>query len=1758
MKNARRKIVIFIIAILIASFLGLKLYINFYETSETTETSAQKVKTVTLGKNNSNITIENDTATIKKYNGNADTVVIEKQAIASNAIKINYSAFAECNNLDTILIDKTMLDEEISIEDFEIDTSYQDEQYVKYINTKEYSEAYKKYLTLTEEEKRKVEAIPNKYSVGMSALYTESMEENYNVSEVATQEIASSFDLNNLIDIKVENQQETGICYAFASLSAVETNLALVDNVNVDLSEVHMAALTTGYGGWFVADSDTYYKDKVGPVYEEDWPIADLFQTNKDATSRALYNYLTGSASGISSSIETLLRGTKATKFVTETVNFPEISKSNYNASNAEIVRKVIKKHIMKYGSVYSSIDANYLTSYNGYWSINTPSSSQTTNHAVSIVGWDDNFAKENFPSAYRPKSNGAYLVLNSWGENWGNAGYFWISYEDYWAETQLSGVVSVDGNMSLNSMKITNVDTNEEITSNIISQGTNAKFEINTDLGTITQNQNQFDINIISPSGEQIENPVSILENAIQNNKGKVIFRINTTGLETGEYTINLAYGDEIFSISIQIEKATIEGQGWYYVVEESKLYILENHEEKTYDYLKDNIYKVELKSPIQSVLTYQFLGYTKIEEIILPDSLTSIGAGAFYNCRNLKEITIPFGVKSIGAETFCDCSSLQNVKMLSDVVSVGDYAFYNCSSLDTIDIPKGISNIGQWAFVDSTISSIKIAEGKIGYLAFYTCKNLRNVEITGAVTGIEEAAFYECTALETLDLGEMSGIIAKNAFTFCNSLKNITIPKGVTNINFAAFACTGAENIIVGGGSIAQQAFAENYSLENLTIGPNVSTIGYGAFYKCTLLLNVYIEEGVTSIGEYAFQSCQSLRHINIPKSLTYMGKAAISYCYNLVNLEIPTTLTSMGDSPFYSSTTHMELENGTISKENLPNIIRRTTTSGDILNCNGGYTLTNATFNNDNSELTISPNAQNVSMKISSGKLKGLTISANVAYRGISYSEEEWTKNDIVATFNTEDGDIITNNEGHNTYTFTQNGEFEFKFTNMYGEEKTITAKADKIDKDSPEVEVTGMPTEYVSEDVTLTINAEDKLSGLAEMPYSFDGGVTWQAENTKTYEENTSGIKIQVKDNVGNIYEHEEINITQIRKLEGIEITTPPIKTEYKAHENFEPQGMVVELMYDNNTSEPTTDYTIENGQDLTCQTQSIIIKYNKNPQIQTDLLIKVEHDIQEATCTEEGICKSEGCTYTELPLGHQEVIDEGVLPTCTEEGLTEGKHCSRCNEVLVPQETIKELGHTEVTDEAVAPSCTETGLTEGKHCSVCNEVLIKQEDVPATGHTEVIDKAVEPTCTETGLTEGSHCSTCGEVFIEQKIIPNLEHVYREHITEPTCTEQGYTTHRCENCGDSYVDTYIEALGHDFSYEINSDGTCLTEDWIFTENCHREGCNETKEIVIIATGHDIKTTIVEPTCTEFGYKIEECTKCHYKNRLDSTPLGHSFTNYVSNDDATCTKDGTKTAKCDRCEEKDTIADKGSALGHDHKTTIMMPTCEEKGYTTHTCTRCEDTHIDTYVDALGHSFTNYISDENATCTKDGTKTAKCDRCDKTDTVTDEGSMTGHTYVNMKCTGCGKDAPKITITSEKYEITEEYINKIVTKTTVEDFIKNLVITNATEIKVLDKNNEEISQGRIIGTEMSLILKSEYETKTLKLIVTGDTTGDGIADFKDIVSINKHRLSQKILEGVQLIAGDVTEDEKADFKDIVKINKFRLNKIIQLFSIFK
>ena len=83
----------------------------------------------------------------------------------------------------------------------------------------------------------------------------------------------------------------------------------------------------------------------------------------------------------------------------------------------------------------------------------------------------------------------------------------------------------------------------------------------------------------------------------------------------------------------------------------------------------------------------------------------------------------------------------------------------------------------------------------------------------------------------------------------------------------------------------------------------------------------------------------------------------------------------------------------------------------------------------------------------------------------------------------------------------------------------------------------------------------------------------------------------------------------------------------------------------------------------------------------------------------------------------------------------------------------------------------------------------------------------------------------------------------------------------------------------------------------------------------------------------------------------------------------------------------------------IKHNYVSRIVAPTCTENGYTEHECAACKDKYTDNEISALGHSFTNYVSNNNATCMADGTKTAKCDHCNATDTKIDEGTKLAHT---------------------------------------------------------------------------------------------------------------------------------------------------------------
>ena len=149
-----------------------------------------------------------------------------------------------------------------------------------------------------------------------------------------------------------------------------------------------------------------------------------------------------------------------------------------------------------------------------------------------------------------------------------------------------------------------------------------------------------------------------------------------------------------------------------------------------------------------------------------------------------------------------------------------------------------------------------------------------------------------------------------------------------------------------------------------------------------------------------------------------------------------------------------------------------------------------------------------------------------------------------------------------------------------------------------------------------------------------------------------------------------------------------------------------------------------------------------------------------------------------------------------------------------------------------------------------------------------------------------------------------------HHYTAAVTEPTCTEKGYTTYTCR-CGDSYVDDYVDALGHDFgAWTVTKPATC-TQEGEHTRACSR--CDAVETEAIPALGHDFGawTVTKEATCTEEGERTRACSRCDVAETEAIPALGHKWDDGVVTTEPTATKDGVKTFTCTVCGETKTEA-------------------------------------------------------------------------------------------------------------------------------------------------------------------------------------------------------------------------------------------------------
>ena len=158
-----------------------------------------------------------------------------------------------------------------------------------------------------------------------------------------------------------------------------------------------------------------------------------------------------------------------------------------------------------------------------------------------------------------------------------------------------------------------------------------------------------------------------------------------------------------------------------------------------------------------------------SKEKNYIIPNSVTSIGDGAFSMCESLTNIKIPKSVTNIGYSAFLGCKSLSSINIPNSVTNIGYSAFSECRSLTNIKIPNSVTSIGDWAFS--------------------SCSSLTSINIPNSVTNIGNHAFWSCISLVKINVPDSVTNIGNNTFSYCSSLTCINIPNSVTNIGNNTF---------------------------------------------------------------------------------------------------------------------------------------------------------------------------------------------------------------------------------------------------------------------------------------------------------------------------------------------------------------------------------------------------------------------------------------------------------------------------------------------------------------------------------------------------------------------------------------------------------------------------------------------------------------------------------------------------------------------------------------------------------------------------------------------------------------------------------------------------------------------------------------------------------------------------------------------------------------------------------------------------------
>lgn len=298
----------------------------------------------------------------------------------------------------------------------------------------------------------------------------------------------------------------------------------------------------------------------------------------------------------------------------------------------------------------------------------------------------------------------------------------------------------------------------------------------------------------------------------------------------------------------------------------------------------------------------------YCSLSKITLSNNLTEMGDYAFYYCDNLVSVDIPASLKEIPFHAFYRCTALSSVTLHEGLEVIGARAFGVCRSLSSISIPTTVTEIGGGAFANSGLTSAVIPGNVVtlGAGAFSYCENLTYVKIAPGLKYLGGGAFGGCkllTEMQQIELPdgilEIGGNPLNETPVYTNAADRAAKNKTLFtfSVNGYLFKMTDTyieedkrpESVSIVGNVVAGGAVGLT-SVQSVTVSDSVTYIGERAFRDCYSLVSIKLSENITEIHDETFYNCFNLRSISIPEKVERIGYNAFRFCSDLMTVDMP----------------------------------------------------------------------------------------------------------------------------------------------------------------------------------------------------------------------------------------------------------------------------------------------------------------------------------------------------------------------------------------------------------------------------------------------------------------------------------------------------------------------------------------------------------------------------------------------------------------------------------------------------------------------------------------------------------------------------------------------------------------------------------------------------------------------------------------------------------------------------------------------------